>query len=154
MKSVGIGQIVVAEDPDEIVGMLGLGSCVGVFCAVPGRLVAAAHVLLPDSEGKKAGALGKYADTAVAELVRILQDHPRVLTSAVRVSLAGGGQVLTFSDQRPEFEIGRRNADAVRSLLAKHRLRVVEDLTGGTSAASVKMRVSTGTFEGSKLSAA
>lgn len=145
MKSVGIGQVVTTRDPDEVVGMIGLGSCVGIFCAIPNRIVTAAHVLLPDSGGKDAPSPGKYADTAVAALVAVLRDEG-VPLSMVRVSLAGGGQVLSFSDNRPEFEIGRRNAEAVRGLLTTNRLSIVDDITGGTSAASVKLPVATGRF--------
>ena len=153
MKSVGIGQIVVADGPDDVVGMIGLGSCVGIFCAVPGRLVTAAHVLLPDSGGKDVPSPGKYGDTAVTALSAILRERG-VPMSKVQVSLAGGGQVLSFSDNRPELEIGRRNIEAVTALLSVNRLTIVEDITGGTSAASVKLRVATGRFEAKRTAAA
>lgn len=139
-RTVAIGETVVVTDPGGTVSMVGLGSCVGVFLAVPGRVVAAAHVLLPEAGGKT-GAAGKYADTAVDSLVGELRLLGLPLP-LVRVSLAGGAQVLQIGGAG--LDVGYRNADAVRSRLARHGLRPVADLTGGTRPATVRVPVATG----------
>lgn len=138
MKSVGIGEIVTTDDPSEPVQMVGLGSCVGVYLVVPGKAVAAAHVLLPSSGGSQASQLGKFADTAIPELVRRIGEmgFAKGRTSA---TLVGGGQVLSLGSSRPEFEIGRRNAEAVREALTSQGIRIQADETGGTKARTFRM---------------
>ena len=141
MKSVGIGEVVVTHDPDEVVQMVGLGSCIGVYVVVPGKALAAAHVLLPSSGGQTAPQPGKFADTAVPELARRLGELGYAKTRA-SVTLVGGGQVLSLGSTRPEFDIGRRNADAVRDALQSQGLRVIKDETGGTKARTFRMSAS------------
>jgi chemotaxis protein CheD len=143
VRSVGIGEIVVSTDPAETIQMIGLGSCVGVFLTVPGKAVAAAHVLLPSSAGAASGPPGKFADTAVPELVRLLGEAG-LSKGRATATLVGGGQVLSFGSNRPEFDIGRRNADAVRAALQKAGVRVAKDETGGTKARSARMVVAQG----------
>jgi chemotaxis protein CheD len=140
VRSVGIGEIVISTDPAETLQMIGLGSCVGVFLTVPGKAVAAAHVLLPSSEGASPGPPGKFADTAIPELVRLLGEAGLSKDRAT-ATLVGGGQVLSFGSNRPEFDIGRRNSEAVRAALQKAGIRVAIDETGGTKARSARMRV-------------
>lgn len=138
MKSVGIGEIVVTDDPEEVVQMVGLGSCIGVFVKVPGKAVIAAHVLLPNSAGQTPPQPGKFADTAVPELANRLRalGFSKVRAS---VTLVGGGQVLSLGSTRPEFDIGRRNADAVRQALKTEGFRVATDQTGGNKARTFRM---------------
>jgi chemotaxis protein CheD len=143
VRSVGIGEIVFSTDPGETVQMIGLGSCVGVFLTVPGKVVAAAHVLLPSSDGASSGPPGKFADTAIPELARLLSEAgiSKARTSA---TLVGGGQVLSFGSNRPEFDIGRRNAEAVKAALSKAGIRIAVDETGGTKARSARVTVAQG----------
>lgn len=141
MKSVGIGEIVVTDDPSEVVQMVGLGSCIGVYAVVPGKAIAAAHVLLPSSGGQTPPQPGKFADTAIPELAKRLTTMGFARARA-SVTLVGGGQVLSLGSNRPEFDIGRRNADAVREALRSEGLRVVRDETGGNKARTFRMSAS------------
>lgn len=141
MRSVGIGEIVVTDDPGETVQMVGLGSCVGVYLTVTGKAIAAAHVLLPSSGGSPAPQPGKFADTAVPELLGRLTGMGH-LKGRITATLVGGGQVLSLGATRPEFEIGRRNAEAVRSALQSAGIRIASDETGGTKARTFRMSVS------------
>lgn len=145
MKNVGIGEVVITTDPEETVAMIGLGSCVGIFLTVPGRVVAAAHVLLPSSNGAPA-VPGKFADTAVPELQRLLHEEG-IPARRARAVLVGGGQVLSFGGNRPELDIGRRNAEAVRDALREAGIPVATDETGGTTARSARVTVASGALE-------
>lgn len=143
MMTVGIGDIVLCTDPAGSVQMIGLGSCVGVFLVVPGTAVAAAHVLLPASGGTIGARPGKFADTAVPELVRLLA-QAGFARSRMKATLVGGAQILSFGSNQPEFDIGRRNVAAVRAALERARIGITVDETGGTSARSVRISVARG----------
>ncbi len=105
-----------------------LGSCVGVVLwDRVGKTAALAHVVLPDSNGVQKPA-GKFADTAVAELRRMMMRHganPRRLVAKI----AGGA---TMFGPRTIRDVGRRNCEAVKEHLRQVGIPIVaEDLGGG-----------------------
>src|SRR5437870_11040261 len=109
---VGMAEIAVVREPGDILSALGLGSCVGIFAYdIRVRMAGMAHVVLPDSFGRGDQPPGKFADTAVPAL---LEEMKRMGASAtfIRVAVAGGAQVFSFSGRAPTLEIGARNCDA------------------------------------------
>ena len=127
---VGIAQIVESTDPEDTVGMLGLGSCVGIFFAVPGQYAIAAHCLLDHRNPAKTEAAAKYVDSALRELVACTERAGFSLAT-VRVGLVGGAQILSFDGGRPELEIGARNAAAATAGVSELKLRLATSDLGG-----------------------
>ena len=70
---VGMADVNICKSPDGIT-TLGLGSCVGIAIRDPlTKIGGLAHVMLPDSTAIKNNSnLFKFADTGIAELVRML----------------------------------------------------------------------------------
>ena len=90
--SVGIGQIAVSNDPNEVLVAYGLGSCVGVSFYDPAtRSGGLLHVLLPDSEGRASDGKepARYADWGVAALLGELTRRGASKASLV-IKVAGG----------------------------------------------------------------
>lgn len=140
---VGIGQVVETDDPVDIVQMLGLGSCIGIFMSVPGKYVVAAHALLDHHNPKRDDMPGKFVDTAVPHLIA-LAEKAGYAPFKLKVSVAGGAQIFAFAGGRPELEIGARNIEAIDEVLAGTRLKVVLKDTGGKSPRRASMLVSEG----------
>ena len=70
---VSIGQTAVATSPGDLIEMIGLGSCAGIFISVPGKIAVAAHSLLAQPrEGAAPEQPGKYVATAVPFLLEEL----------------------------------------------------------------------------------
>ena len=70
--NVGMGEIQVSNSSGTTITAPGLGSCIGLTMYDPNAIVAGmVHVVLPDSTAstKEINLLGKYADTAVPELL-------------------------------------------------------------------------------------
>jgi chemotaxis protein CheD len=108
-----------------------VGSCVAIVLHDPiNRTAALAHVQLPTSAGQSASELGRYADTAVPELVRQLQERSRLGVSPV-AHIAGGADMFTVSRAR---SVGRLNTTAVKGLLLSHRIPILTEHCGGTLA--------------------
>ena len=64
-----MAEIAVSRHEADVLVALGLGSCIGIALLDRASLVAGlAHVVLPES--RPGGTPGKFADTAVPELVR------------------------------------------------------------------------------------
>jgi len=123
---VGMGQIAAGQAPQRMRAIL--GSCIGVALYHPGRKTGImAHVVLPESAGRDA-APGKFADTAVPQMLAILREQG-MPTYGLTAKLAGGANM--FGGSGP-LRIGDANAEAVGAELKKAGIRVAGQDVGGT----------------------
>jgi chemotaxis protein CheD len=123
---VGMGQIAAGQAPQRMRAIL--GSCIGVALYHPGRKTGImAHVVLPESAGRDA-APGKFADTAVPQMLAILREQG-MPTYGLTAKLAGGANM--FGGSGP-LRIGDANAEAVVAELKKAGIRVAGQDVGGT----------------------
>ena len=141
---VGMSQLVVAEAPNILV-TLGLGSCVAV-CIYDYLLKAGgmAHIMLPNSSiSNGVVSRGKFADTAIVDLVTALQERGSVKERMV-VKIAGGAQMFSYHGIDDKMQIGARNIKAVEEILTRLGLTITSRSVGGNSGRSVFMDLSTG----------
>ncbi|MBA4180439.1 MAG: chemotaxis protein CheD [Anaerolinea sp.] len=143
--SVGIGQIAVSKDVNEILVAYGLGSCIGVcFYDAQIRAAGLVHVLLPASMGKVPDSRepARFADTGIDALVKRFVElgaAPRRLT----VKIAGGAAVLGAANAE-KFKIGERNAEAIRERLKRHGLTPAAADIGGVRGRTLEVHVGSG----------
>jgi chemotaxis protein CheD len=141
MTHARIGEIVVSRNPDEELVALGLGSCIGVVMIdTQSQVAGLAHVMLPESAGEPA-AEGKFADTAVPELIDRMVALGAV-RDRLRIAITGGAAMFGTGGQ---LEIGARNDAAVRTALSAAGLRCHAADTGGTQGRTVRVHVGAGT---------
>jgi chemotaxis protein CheD len=139
---VRMGELAVSADADDTLVSLALGSCIGVAMVDRrGGLAGLAHVMLPASPGHRTADPGRFADTAVPELLDRLVGIG-ALRDRLEVSLVGGAQMFVTGDS--SLAIGRRNEEGVRAALGEARLPVVAHATGGTAGRTIRVAVSTG----------
>jgi chemotaxis protein CheD len=123
---VGMGQIAVGRAPDRMKAIL--GSCIGlVLYHARLQTAAMAHIVLPDSAGRP-GAAGKFADTAIPEMLRLLREL-ETPSHGLTAKLAGGGNM--FGSTGP-LQIGDANAEAVARVLKSIGIVSVSREVGGT----------------------
>lgn len=123
---VGMGDLQVATG--AVVFRTLLGSCIGLALYDAHRAIGGlAHVVLPNSGGTGTPP-GKYADTALPELLRQL-----VAQGAHRNSLTAriAGAANMFATTRPN-PIGEQNIAAVESLLREAGIPLLGSHCGGT----------------------
>ena len=119
-----------------------LGSCVGVVLRDADRKISGlAHIMLParrhDDE-----ASGKYADSAIPELLqRVLQMGSRA--TALQALLIGGAQMFPMGNASIA-SIGDQNVAAARRVLAEQRIPIIFEDIGGTAGRSVVFSTGTG----------
>lgn len=121
--------------PGDQLQALGLGSCVGLIMLDKVNHVGGmAHIMLPDSQVNRSGMLqlGKYADTAVPELLaRLLANGAN--RSRLLVKMAGGAEMFSFAGKdSPKLAVGQRNVEAIRQHLKSAGLRLDAEDVGGT----------------------
>jgi chemotaxis protein CheD len=106
-----------------------LGSCVGV--ALYDRrlkLGALAHVVLPSANGKQDHP-GKYADTAVAEMLRRLTELAGGSPVKPVAKIAGGANMFAASSD--VATIGEQNIQAIEKVLEQAGITIVGRHLGG-----------------------
>ena len=141
---VGIADLEIIAGP-AIIKTSGLGSCVGVILYDQEHEVAGiAHVMLPNSSLAKATPFkrGKYADTAVKELVnRLVRKGARV--PRLRAKIAGGAEMFPSVQRSELMRIGPRNVEAIKKELTQLRIKVIGEEVGGNNGRMIEFNTKT-----------
>ncbi len=138
---VRMGELAASASPADVLVCVGLGSCIGLALVCRDAAVGGlAHVVLPDSAGRAAERPGKYADRAVPALIGALGEHGAPAHSLDAV-LVGGAQMFSAG---AGMDIGTRNEDTVRALLADAGIPVTATATAGSVGRTVRVHVATG----------
>ncbi len=144
---VGLGDMRVSADPEEEIICYGLGSCVGValFDRTTG-IAALAHVVLPDSSDRAVTKPGRFADTAVPDMLRQMKELGADLNRTT-ARLVGGAQLAGVASGRPAFSIGPENVEATKTALTRAGVRIQASDTGGGDGRTVHFRIGSGELE-------
>jgi chemotaxis protein CheD len=147
MISVGMGEIKLSTEPDEVLCALGLGSCVGV-CMYDWqlRLGGMCHVVLPSSSAAKDSSQepGRYADTAIPLLLSEMQARG-AQTRRIGLAVAGGAELFKMAQSEGSvLNIGARNAQAVEEALRALGLQAAAIDVGGNFGRSLSLNVADG----------
>ena len=138
VTQVGMGQIAVAQQPNRLTAVL--GSCVGVVLYHPRLQVGAlCHVVLPASNGRPSAA-GKFADTAIPEMLKLLEKHGAYASGMV-AKITGGS--CMFGNGGP-MQIGEANIQAVTVMLKDAGIKIVGRDVGGTIGRRIHFDAATG----------
>jgi chemotaxis protein CheD len=140
----GVGEIGVSKNPMNVL-VTSLGSCVAVIMLDPSICAAGlAHVALPSSSVNVAQSKGKpgyYADTAIPRLLKEMDKLHGGMRGRLLVKLVGGANIM---DPNNTFDIGKRNALAIKKILWENRLGVLVEDIGGEISRNVRVNVKTG----------
>jgi len=137
----GLGELGTIDHPRDELKTYALGSCIGVVLIDrKSRVVGMAHVVMPDSSidpERAARQPGRFADTAIPALI-----------DAVRKK-GGGGKLVAkltggalISKANESYQIGKRNALAIKKLLWKHRIPALAEEVGGNISRTISVRIS------------
>jgi chemotaxis protein CheD len=122
---IGIGEYRTGSSPMMTIG---LGSCVGLtLYDDSARVGAMVHIMLPDSAGRT-DRPGKYADTAIALLIKELNALGSKNRSLV-AKMAGGACMFEYFGAN--LNIGERNSERVRVLLKENHIPIIAEDVGG-----------------------
>lgn len=142
--TVGMGEIKISNNTDDVLSCLGIGSCIAVCAFDPiSKVAGMAHVVLPSSNGRKIDNPGHYADIAIPLLVERLIKAGALKYSTI-YKLIGGAQMSTAPGHEDTFKTGEKNALAVKIALQEARMLVAATDLGGNKGRSVRLYVSNG----------
>jgi len=144
---IGLGEYIISRNPKDILKILGLSSCVGlyIYCRKK-KMLGMAHIVLPSStiyKHERGFNPVKYADTAIEEMLKIFCckggcRHQENL----EIRIYGG----IDSGTGDFFRIGEKNREIVRNELIRRGLRFDESETGGHSIRTIIAKVGDGSI--------
>jgi chemotaxis protein CheD len=148
LQIVPIGEMITSADPDDVLVIYGLGSCV-VICLydplvkVGGML----HALLPGPTWGRnnRGSPSKFVNQGVPLLIDSLVSLGAE-PSRLEAQLCGGARVTVksaFNSHNP-LNIGERNVQAARLALQAAGLKLKAEATGGEIGRTVKLHIANG----------
>ena len=142
---VGVADMRVSRDSDDLIVTHALGSCLGVAVHDPvagvGGLL---HVMMPEgrmNQEKAASNPFMFVDTGVPALFREMYQAGAAKERMV-VKVAGGANVNNVEKDR--FQIGKRNYVILKKLLWKNNVLIEAEDVGGVSARTMHLEVGTG----------
>ncbi len=146
VRAVGIGEYAVSEDVNDDIKTYGLGSCIAVIVYDwRRRMGGMVHVAYPESSVNPERARtqpGYFADTGVELLMKEFTRHYSPHRRDLVLRLAGGANVM---DEAGHFNIGKRNALAVKKELWRLGYGVKSEDVGGSIGRTVLLSVASGT---------
>lgn len=115
------------HEREGILTCLGLGSCVGVaLLDYDKKRSALAHIMLPNSkkfEGNNNN--NKFADIAINKMIKEMKNYG---CKTIVAKIAGGASMFPG---RENFNIGKSNIAAVKSILNENNIKIIaEDIEG------------------------
>jgi chemotaxis protein CheD len=141
---VRIGEVKAAPD-GSVLFTIGLGSCVAVaLYDARSKLGGLLHAMLPDpASGRKDAPAGRFATTAVAELVALLVERGATPTR-IRARIAGGASMFRDVLDSDGLQLGRRNVAMARHALEQLNVPIDGEDVYGTYGRSVFFRTTDG----------
>lgn len=124
-----------------------LGSCIGVAIADKRlKLIGLAHVVMPDSHGRTEP-LGKFADTAVPELIRQMKIIAGREQLSLIANVVGGANMFSKTSNNQLGTIGEQNLEAVKASLSRLNIPITGSHVGGYSGRRMVVDAATGRVE-------
>jgi chemotaxis protein CheD len=145
-KVLGIAEVSVSNQAEDVIITYALGSCLGITAWDPVTKVGGmVHVMVPSSTidpDRAATNPGTYVDTGIATL---LSDVIRAgATKARLVITAAGGAETGGAGQGDFFQIGKRNFVALKQVLWKQGVLLKKHDVGGTTPRTMSLAVGSG----------
>lgn len=140
---VGIADMKIARQEGTVITHA-LGSCIGITFYDPAiKLGALLHIMLPQATDPKTTSVFKFADTGIRETLRKMAVFGGIKSRYI-CKIAGGAQMFMVSGGGGIGNIGQRNIESVKKVLAQEGIRIVSQDVGGNYARTMLIDVKTG----------
>jgi chemotaxis protein CheD len=144
LRVVGISELLISGEPDDVLVTYSLGSCLGLALHDPvagvGGMI---HCMLPLSSSDPERARvnpERFVDSGVSRLLQGLFDRGAKRRNLV-AKVAG---MAAMMDLQQIFNIGERNYTVLRKILWKNDILISGKEVGGTATRTLFLEISTG----------
>lgn len=144
--TVGVADMRVSADREDIIITHALGSCLGITIHDPvARVGGLLHVMLPQSSidpDKATANACMFVDTGVPRL--FLDSYKLGARKERLVVKVAGGATSRASDAEDYFQIGKRNIVMLRKILWKNGVLLDAEDVGGSASRTMTLDIGTG----------
>jgi chemotaxis protein CheD len=144
--NVGLGELVVSNDPQTVLTCIGLGSCIALCAYDPvSKIGGLVHMLLPSCRGKKEVTLlpSKYIDTGTPLMIKRMIKSGANIENLI-VKYVGGARMLSIPGENNHLDIGQRNIEAIKKTLEIENIVACGSDVGGGYGRSLIFYLDTG----------
>ncbi|MEO1021334.1 MAG: chemotaxis protein CheD [Bacteroidota bacterium] len=143
---VGVSDLKVSRNPDDLIITYALGSCLGITAYDPvvkaGGMV---HVMLPLSKSDPEKARLKPAMYVDTGLMLLLQEVSKLGAKKQNLEICvAGGASMKQSTEEDYFKIGQRNFTTFRKMLWKNGLMIGSQEVGGNKSRTMTLSLTDG----------
>lgn len=143
---VGLGEIKISNQKDDILVAYGLGSCLGIAMYDPIlKLAGMLHAVLPSCEPtvSQGDACSKYVCCGIDRMLELLLKQG-AQRNRIIVRMAGGANMLATSTFSDIMNIGQRNIESARNKLDELHFKIAGEEVGGNIGRTVRFYVAEG----------
>ena len=140
---VGLGEIKISNNPNDVLVAYGLGSCLGITFFDPVmKLAGMVHAVLPtcDTSIPQTEASTKYVCCGIDTLLKKIVDAGGQRGRLV-IRMAGGANMLSATSFSDIMNIGQRNIESARQKLSELKFQVAGEEVGGNIGRTVRFYV-------------
>jgi chemotaxis protein CheD len=144
LVAVGLGEIRVSRNPQDVLVSYGLGSCVGIGMYDPAVHVAGMlHAFLPTNSNRSPNHASKYVDSGIPDLLDQMM-HAGADRNRLVIRMAGGANMLVTPGLSQSLNIGSRNLEVAYCVLDRIQLKITSQEVGGNIGRTVRLYVANG----------
>ncbi len=143
---VGLGEIKISNNPQDILVAYGLGSCLGIAMYDPITHVAGMlHAVLPSCEPEtmRSDSCTKYVCCGIETLLTKVTTAGALRYRLV-IRMAGGANMLSATSFSDIMNIGQRNIESARLKLSELKFQISGEEVGGNIGRTVRFYVADG----------
>jgi chemotaxis protein CheD len=140
---VGLGEIKISNNPNDVLVAYGLGSCLGIAFYDPVmHLAGMVHAVLPtcDTTASTSEGCSKYVccgiDTLLKQITTAGAQRERLV-----IRMAGGANMLSATSFSDIMNIGQRNIETARQKLSELKFQIAGEEVGGNIGRTVRFYV-------------
>ena len=129
--------------PERNVLQTFVGSCIAIcIYDTQAKVAGMAHVMLPrnNTSDSRPRPEGKFADIAIPDMIDKLVAKG-AKKNRLRAKMAGGANVFQNENKKSVFNIGIRNADAIKEILQENKIPLISEDVGSTAGRFVTFNV-------------
>ena len=144
ISSVGLGEMCVSRDPNDVLIAFGLGSCLGIGIYDPvAKLGGMIHVVLPEQKSGNDTNLAKFVDTGIPLLLGKVISVGGIQSRLI-VRMGGGANMLTSPGLSGIFDIGTRNINKAHQVFKELNIKLLKEEVGGQVGRTVRLYIADG----------
>ncbi|MBN1189018.1 MAG: chemotaxis protein CheD [Dehalococcoidales bacterium] len=143
--NVGIGELAISNDANQVLKCIGIGSCIALCAYDPvARIGGIAHMLLPCCRNmEEISSPVKYIDNGVPFMLNKMVKKGATRSNMI-LKIAGGAKMLAIPGSNPNLDIGQKNIAGIKAALSRENIAICGADLGGSNGRTIELFIVNG----------